>query len=57
MIRNRSLKQLFKSETGWVLKEQLKELCFGRGFTLIDGKQHPLGMCAPGSKFKYDHVV
>jgi len=57
MIRNYAFTQLFKSQSGSVIKEQLKELCFGRGFTLIEGKQVPLGLCGAGMLKKYDHVM
>jgi hypothetical protein len=50
MIRNFSLGQIFKNNSGDWAANQLKEICYGRGFAMIDGKMHPLGMCGNSSK-------
>jgi len=45
MIRNYSLGQVFKNNNGEQAANQLKELCYGKGFALIEGKMVPLGVC------------
>jgi len=50
MIRDESLRQIFKSQAAKVASLQLKELCYGKGFALLKGKSIPLGMCSNGAK-------
>lgn len=50
MIRNQSLAQVFKNQNGDWAAKQLKELCYGKGFTMIDGKMVPLGVCQNSHK-------
>jgi len=46
MIRNQSVTQLFRaSQDSKNVPYQLRELCYGRGYTLIDGQQVQLGLC------------
>jgi len=45
MIRNHSLGQIFKNLNGEFAARQLKEMCYGRGMTMIDGKMVGLGLC------------
>lgn len=38
MVRNKSLGQVFKNNNGGWAAKQLKEVCYGKGFAMIDGK-------------------
>jgi hypothetical protein len=51
MIRDFSLGQIFKNQNGAYTSRLLKEVCYGRGYTMVEGKMIPLGICT-NSKVK-----
>jgi len=50
MIRNHSLAQIFKNNTGEQSAAQFKELCYGKGYAMVDGKMVKLGLCTMDKK-------